>query len=300
MPALLMHMTLAKQVPNLPDAPSLLVRAATRQMDALLLGSVLPDLPYHAHFYTQLARHLAKKEYLLSEWGDLLHTRGTGQLALAFLRHLVRSKLPQTEQDRVLALVAGYLCHYAVDRVVHPVINQVVDRERKGCTEHPTVIHARIERYQSLLYHQDLLGYDIVCSPYPRKLISEMAGAGLLRPRLDRTLWRAIRAACIETHGRAPTPSDVIEWLRSTTTYGYLMASPLGRVERLKEDREVLKERFYDGPGTDIYHPLEQSLAQTATVWKAAEHVIQADRITGEVRDVFLHTVADVDLGTGA
>lgn len=300
MPALLLHMTLAKQVPDLPDAPAPLARAATRQMDALLLGSVLPDLPYHAHFYTQLARHLVRKEYLLSEWGDLLHTRKTGQIALALLRHLVRSKLPQIERDRVLALVAGYLCHYAVDCVVHPVINQVVDIERKGCAEHPTVIHARIERYQSLLYHQDLLGYDIVCSPYPRQLVGEMAGAGLLRPGLDRALWRATRAACIETHGRAPTSSDVREWLRGTTTYGFLMSSPLGRVERLKEDREALKQRFFDGPETDIYHPLQQSLAKTVAVWKSAEHVMAAERITSEVRDVFLQQVADIDLGTGA
>ncbi len=74
MPALLLHMTMAQEAVDRSDVPPLIAEAAARERAALILGSVLPDLPYHANFSRQLVRHLARRVYLLSEWGDVLHT----------------------------------------------------------------------------------------------------------------------------------------------------------------------------------------------------------------------------------
>ena len=65
-----------------------------------------------------------------------------------------------------MALAAGYLSHHAADRVVHPVIQQMVAL-RKGADEPQAVVHSRVERYQNLIYHLDLLGYDFCCTPFP-------------------------------------------------------------------------------------------------------------------------------------
>jgi hypothetical protein len=293
-------MTLAKQAARRLDAPTLLAKPALQHQPALILGSVLPDLPYHARFFRQLFLHLAGREYLLSEWGDLLHHRGTGRLALGILEHLERSQLPHQEQMPVLALAAGYLCHHAVDRVVHPVINLLVEREGKRSDRHPIVLHARMERYQNLFYHQDLLGHDMVCTPFPKELVYEMAGAGLVRPRLEEPLHRAIRATCLSTHGRAPTASQLADWLWGITMYGHLLSSPLARMERLSGDLHSLRSSYYEGPEVDLAAPLGQALETTVQSWHACEAVLRAERITSEVRDVFLHQVADVDLATGA
>lgn len=303
MPDLLVHLTLAKAMLQRPGLPTDLSQAAAAAPDALLLGSVLPDLPYHAHFLRQLARHLAGADYLPSEWGDLLHTRGTGRLALAMLAHLARSHSdPHQERRRAIALLAGYLSHHAVDRVVHPAIQQLVKRERRSLErpEPASRTHSRIERYQNLLYHRDLLGFDIVCSPFPRQILSEMAGAGLVRPALDPPLWRAVRAACLETHGRAPSEPELRDWLWGTTAFGALMSSPLARIERPQGGVERVRERYYQGPQVDLQTPLERAQEATAAAWHAASEVLNAERITAEVRQVFLRKVPDVDLGTGA
>lgn len=300
MPALLLHMTLAKQALERSDAPSLLRQAAARRRDVLLLGSIFPDLPYHGRFAQQLLRHLAGREYRLSEWGDLFHTRGTGRLALGFLRYLVRSHLAPAPRDAVLALVAGYLCHHAVDRVVHPAINQLVDRHLGEQDAPHVVLHERIERYQSLFYHHDLLGYDILCTPFARDLVREVAGSGLVRPMLEPTLWRAVRAACLETHGRAPEPARMSDWLWGTTVYGLLMSSPIARREQVKGEVARVRETLYQGPGVDMVLPLARALEATLSSWRAAAALLEADQVTGEVQRVFLGAVPDVDLGTGS
>ena len=303
MPALLLHMTLAREMTTRADAAGPLAEAAKAAPDALLLGSILPDLPYHARFIGQLVRHLAGREYLLSEWGDVLHTRGTGRLALSFLAHARRSHLSAEARDRVLALAAGYLSHHTVDRVVHPVVNRVVERELGSGASGgapPLRVHERIERHQSLFHHEDLLGHELPGSPYPRRMVGQMAGSGLHRPMLDEPLRRAFRAACLETHGRAPGRPQLSDWLWGTTVYGVLLSSPLGRLERPSGDRAQLRARYYRGPRIDLASPL--ALAQDVTVraWRAGDRLLEADRLDDEARAVFLALVPDVDLGSGA
>jgi hypothetical protein len=299
MPALLLHFTLAQETLALPDVPREIAEACNEERGAFLLGAVLPDLPYHAHFWRQVARHFLRRPYLLTEWGDLMHTRGTGRLAVAILCHLRRSHLQPAEERKVMALAAGYLSHLAVDRAAHPAINALVSRHLTA-SEAPSALHARLERIQSLFYHRDRLGHDIAGSPFPRKAVLEMAGTGLLRPTLETPLWNAFRAASLETHGRAPSPALLREWLAGVTAYGCLMSSPLGRTERLKGDLAALRSTFYQGPSTDLRSPLAQGMELTLEYWHAALEVLRADRVTEEVRQCFLARVPDVDLGTGA
>ena len=303
MPALLLHMTLARKLAEDAEPTTLVAREIARAPGALLLGSILPDLPYHARFPVQVARHLLGRDYLASEWGDVFHTRGTGQIALALIAHTRRANLQGDERARVLALIAGYLSHHTVDRIVHPAINQLVRQEREAdpaAAREPWVrTHERLERWQSLFFHEDRLGQRITGGPYGREIVGAMEGFGLGRPRLAHCLWSALRAANLEVHGRAPTRSDVRDWLRGTTMYSLLISSPAGRMEYPRQDTRILRERCYQGPGVDLVAPLEAAQAATLDAWRAADQALRSDRITTEVRRVFLERVPDVDLGTG-
>lgn len=299
MPALILHMTLARQMLERDDLPPELLAACRRAPGFLLLGSVLPDLPYHAHFGGQLARHLLKREYLHSEWGDVFHGRRTGRFALSLLAHLLRSHPTEEQPQQLLALAAGYLSHHAADRRGHPPIQRLVALHRRAPEPH-IVAHARFERYQDLLYHRDLLGYEISGSPFPARLISEMAGAGLLFARLPGVLWEALRSACLETHGHTPRPAEVRDWLWGTTAYGAVLSSPLGRIERLTGDLDDLRRQWYQGPEVDLVTPLQRAQALTAEYWRAAAQLVRAGRLTAERRETFLRLVPDIDLSTGA
>jgi len=299
MPALLVHLTLAGDTLAHPEAPAALAQAGAAERGALLLGAILPDLPYHARFGRQLVRHLLGRDYLQSEWGDLWHARGTGRLALALLAHAERAHLLGAERQQVLALAAGYLSHHAVDRVVHPLINQLVKRLLLP-GEPPAVLHARLERYQNLLFHRDRLGVDLAGSPHPRRMVGEVAGPALLAPLLEPPLAAALRAACLETHGRAPSPRELRDFLFGIAAYGHLMSSPAGRRERLRGDLDALRRDYYHGPGVDLETPLQHAVQLTVEYWRAAADLLAGERLGTEQREVFLRRVPDVDLATGA
>ncbi len=161
------------------------------------------------------------------------------------------------------------------------------------------MVHSRIERYQSLFFHLDHLGHDIAGSPYPRQIVGEVAGASLLARPLERDLWRAIRGACLEVHGRAPSAGELQDWLWGVAAYGHLMSSAVGRAERLKGDLTALRAKTYQGPSLDLQQPLEAAAELTLQSWACAAELLRADRLDGEARASFLHHVPDVDLSTG-
>ena len=299
MPALLMHLTLAKDTVARARQIQELGPAATAEEPSLLLGAILPDLAYHAHFGGQLVRHLLGRAYLASEWGDLLHHRGSGQLALALLAHLHRAHLDADARAQVLALLGGYLSHLAVDTVLHPLIDALVGQRRRP-GEPPDALHSRIERYQSLLFHRDRLGVDLAGSPHPRRMVAQVAGVRLLGPELPEPLWQAFRVACLDTHGRAPARPEVRRWLWGIAAYGELMSSPLGRRERLHGDLDALRADFYQGETVDLCAPLDQAVELTLDYWRAALEVLAAPKLDAEVRNRFRARVPDVDLATGA
>ena len=298
MPALLLHLTLAEQTLEQAGIPASISQAVRQWPGVYLLGSILPDLPYHAQLGRQLVRHLLKREYLHSPWGDVFHTRGTGTLPLAMLAHLRRSHLDPADAAQVLALAAGYLSHYAVDRLGHPMIQQLVAQHRGH--EPAVVVHARLENYQSQFYHRDLLGHDIPATPFAARLVCRVAGCTLLTPALPAVTWEALRAACLQTHGRAPRPAEVRDWLRGIAGYGRLFSSRLGRMELPAGDPEQLRERWYQGPGVDLVAPLSRARRMTLTCWEAAAQLLSAERLTAEVQAAFLSCAPDIDLGMGA
>jgi len=301
MPALLLHMTVARQVADHAgsnDDP--VARAARAEPGALLLGSIWPDLPYHARFGLQLVRHLLRRRYRPSEWGDVLHSRGTGQLALAMLSYARRVHAAERERQQAIALAAGYLCHCAMDTIVHPEINRIVAREGPGTDLPADAVHAEAERVQSLLYHHEMLGYDITGSAYPIELVGAMTGAGLLRPRLDDALWQICRAAMLQTHGRCPTAAEVGDWLWGVTAYAHLMGSSFGRrSEGLRGDLDQLRTERYRGPTVDLATPLQRAIERTLQHWRAAADLLAEDRLSEEACQLFGRRVPDVDLNMG-
>ena len=299
MPALLMHMTLVNQALERPDVPQLISQAARRHPDALLLGSVLPDLPFHARFSAQLLRHLMGREYVYSRWGHVLHTRRTGRLAVALLAHRHREHPDTDEAERQLALAAGYICHHSVDRAGHPVVQALVGERLEPGQPH-LVLHSRIERYQNILYHKDLLGYEIPGTPFARELVGQAAGAGLVGNRLDEVTWRTMRAALLETHGRCPPRQEAEEWIWGITAYGAVFSSPMGRRERLERPEEEIRRRGYRGDGVDLESCLAAGVDLTLRGWEAAVELIRPGPITRSRRLDFLEAVPDIDLETGS
>src|SRR3989339_2233566 len=111
MPALLLHLTFGRKLLEEASGPENILKVCQKETAAFLLGTILPDLPYHERIGRQVLCHLLKRSYLSSTWGDILHCRQTGFLAFALLAHSKRALLNSESTDRILALVAGFLSH---------------------------------------------------------------------------------------------------------------------------------------------------------------------------------------------
>ncbi|MFH1131626.1 MAG: zinc dependent phospholipase C family protein [Pseudomonadota bacterium] len=297
MPALLLHMTIAKGTSLDKSAPVLVAEAAREAEGAFLLGSVLCDLAYHSRFWRQCVKHVIRRPYLESHWGDLMHKRGTGTLAYALLAESAKRKCGKKIRGELISLAAGYLSHHAVDGTVHPAIVREVEQRQKHSNLASIVLHSEIERYQSLFFHLDLLGYDIMGSSYPRDLVKKMDGSGFFKPRLAGHLWQAFEAAMIETHGCAPSLSEMNDWLRGVFSYGYLVSSPVGRwFEGLKGNIEEVRRNRFLGPKVDMFTPLKQAMDKTLEYWQAAEDLLLADPKEKGGREEFLHRVPNLPL----
>ncbi|MCA9664396.1 MAG: zinc dependent phospholipase C family protein [Myxococcales bacterium] len=307
MPAMLLHMTVAREARAHAEAsdaaPELgeLLASCREHDDAFLFGSVLPDLPYHARFARQVVRHLLKMGYRHSEWGDVFHTRFSGRLGLAMIAHVRRALLSGRDRGRALAMTCGYLCHVALDTAVHPSINRVVARGGGGAPDEPTdVRHGEVERLQSLLYHYLQRGEDITGTPYARTLVGAMAGAGVLRPRLDASLWGTLRSALLQTHARAPSQAELSDWLWGVTVYSQLISSPAGRAtEGLGGNIEAQLAAHLDGPDVDLATPLSHGIERTCEHWRAAAAALEAESWGDDTRAAFLERVPDADLDLG-
>lgn len=300
MPALLLHMTVADRIATEAALPDVLGASIRNEPGAYLLGSILPDLPYHGAFWRQCARHLMKMRYRDCPWGDLLHARGTADFAVGFLGYLHRTVLSPSERHAVIALLGGYLTHYAMDTVVHPVINQLVALRLGREGGEAQALHSDVERWQSLFFHYDLIGEDITGTDYPKKLIGRMAGSGLVQPGLAPSLERPVNAAFAYAHGRMPRKAELRDWLRGVTEYGFLVSSSIGhRIEGFSKGAETMRSERYEIPGYDLRRVILTATDRISEIFGLTESLLETEAYGPESRSIFYRGVPNLDLDSG-
>lgn len=300
MPSLLVHLTLAKKAISHPDAPLSFVCASNQDDRAFFLGSIFPDLPYHQRIFSQIYRHLLKRKYLDSEWGDRFHHQRTGQFALALLLYHLQNPVPREKPNGVLALLAGYLSHYAVDSIAHPAINRQVQLLGQLVPRIPSVIlHNRVELLQNIAFHYEQYGQNIIGTPLCRKMISKVAGTSILSPGLPRSLWKMIHFACQNTFCKVPSIQMIRDWMRGVTVYGHIMANPLVRMSHGRDGLQKIIDKAEWGETVDLQRPLDEAIIETIRVWKIASSLGNSNDQSEEIEKVFLQQIPDVNLATG-
>ena len=138
MPAIMTHDFFGKDV--LPSIDNLL-GASIEERDAFLLGNQGPD----PLFYLVLTRRM-KPFYAL---GSSMHSNYPSAILHAF--HESLETLPLDERDIAKAYLYGFLCHYELDRNMHPLVycvqNAITGAGIDGITEKDgSEVHGEIER----------------------------------------------------------------------------------------------------------------------------------------------------------
>jgi hypothetical protein len=221
--------------------------ATSRELFALgRLGAVAIDLPYFDNFPISVARYLLRMTTATSAWGNLFHERlpvQVGKQLLASVRALRERASTRAAAERLLAFALGYASHIAVDRSMHPMVNRLARARAERLSDHPLRQHTEVEKFQSVLFHEQRNGFDFMGR---RELTDHISVEGSLLHR-DQELGDAYLAALSGALGTAPARALVARWARGYGQYTRLVSSPLGKTMVPEKVKREVRAEVYEG-----------------------------------------------------
>lgn len=117
MPNVMAHSLMAQAVANQLNQ-DIINHAIGKYEDVFLFASSGPDFLFYYNMWPWSDTNEAKR---VGAYGSLMHT----QKINAYLDTMVKIALVQDKQahrDMMIAFIAGYLCHWALDSVAHPFV----------------------------------------------------------------------------------------------------------------------------------------------------------------------------------
>jgi hypothetical protein len=249
MPAEAIH--LSALADSFPAADASLRRAAgfddPERHQLLRLGAVMIDLPYFDHFALGVARYLLRHPVATSSAGDAFHQRRPVELGKILLRRaaeLRAHRATSRDGDRLLSVALGYFSHVAVDGSMHPLVNQLASVRAARLGDRPSRQHNEVEKFHSVLFHEERLGYDFMGDPRLVDHIAVDAGAFLD----DGTIAIALRDAIAGVHDSRLQQRTLARWVRGYGQYVRLLASWFGRRIVPAAVKEAVRGEVYDAP----------------------------------------------------
>lgn len=223
------------------------VRRATsgQHQAAARLGALFVDLPYFDRFAWAVIRYALKRPQAHSVWGDVFHQKTPIALGRLFGEAGVRlAAKTATRQagETLTALALGYISHAALDTSMHPHINRLA-RERAARTGlHPSQEHHEIEKFQSLIFHEQRFGQDLMGT---RTLLAYIDADGQCLG--DRgPIGDAVQESLTSLHGRAPSRVELRRFARGYKTYVALIGnSVVGPRIGPREVREAARPEVF-------------------------------------------------------
>jgi hypothetical protein len=214
------------------------------------LGCLVIDFPYFDKFPLGVARYLLKRPTAQSTWGDLLHkgNPALGALAMLELSRAHHNQGHAEEAQRVLAFLLGFVSHLAVDHALHPLVNRMARERARRLGRDVLHHHTEVEKFHSVLFHEERLGFDFMGRRELREHI-EVDAAAIHR---DADLRAAYTAALGRTCGKDPSGELLRRWARGYSQYVWLVSSPVGKRIVPDATKDEVRGELYRGPFGDF------------------------------------------------
>src|SRR5262249_9753174 len=140
------------------------------------------------------------------------------------------------------ALSLGYFSHLAVDTAIHPLVNRLARNRARRLNDRPERQHTEVEKFKSILFHEERLGFDFMGRPELWAYIAVDAAVLLQSP----PLFHAVLAAVKDTLGRTLTLPFLQRCLRGYGQYAWLISSPVGKTILPAAAKEAVRAESYD------------------------------------------------------
>lgn len=244
MPAEAIHMTALDDTLVALPAKLRARLVATHTLRATRLGAMFVDLPYFDAVASTLVRHVLGLSPRPLPWGDILHQRAPitlgrriGELGVKLLRQGQKEAGEYT-----IALSLGYMCHAAIDTALHPVVNRLAAIRAAEHRDHPLRQHREVEKFHSVLFHEDRHGRDFLGTSALQEFLSlDVAPLWQPGPIAD-TVATAFRE-CLHAQ---PARSAFQRWEQGLRRYLAILCGPLGRHAVSVADKERERPALYD------------------------------------------------------
>jgi hypothetical protein len=255
------------------------------------LGSLVIDFPYFERFPLGVLRYLLHRPTAQSKWGEQLHMGNPVQAAESMLE-----RARATGSPRLLAMALGFVSHLAVDRSLHPLVNRMARERSRRLGGAPAHHHTEVEKFHSVLFHEERLGFDFMGEPALRAHIEVDADA----VHRDADLLTALDAAFAAATGHAPGQDAFARWARGYRQYVWLVSSPVGKRIVPEDVKKRVHGELYRGAWGAFPDAYGGAVARSRDTIDAALAWVEAP--AGEVaraRDAFSQALpaGPIDLG---
>jgi hypothetical protein len=213
----------------------------------LRLGAVMIDLPYFDRFALGVARYLLRRPLATSSMGDAFHRNRPVELGKRLLRRVAELRAHRAsarDGERLLSVALGYFSHVAVDASMHPLVNQLAGVRAARLGDRPARQHNEVEKFHSVLFHEERLGYDFMGDARLVDYISVDAGTLLD----EGVIAIALRDAIAGVHQSWLARRTLARWVRGYGQYVRLLASWFGGRIVPASVKEEVRGELYDAP----------------------------------------------------
>jgi hypothetical protein len=264
MPAEGIHLTALREAMASPALATSVRRRLVRRDDAARLGALVPDLPYFHRYVAEVFRYVAGVPARPSRWGALIHEGG----AVALLDSLL--SIARRERDDDLSAIAlGLASHCAIDRALHPLINALARANPVGRNHDAS--HREVEKFQSICFHEQYRGHDMMGTPTITKYLTIHLTSGL-----DERLSRWLREAWAEALGSSLGERELAGFIRGYRAHARLLGTRLGKRIAPPAAKDEARPRYLHGPWGTFESLLEAAIATSVGVLDAAGAVLDA------------------------
>lgn len=290
MPAEAIHLSALHD--TLAGAPAFAALATARPdlREAARLGAIFVNLPYFESFPRALLNYVLKRPQRPSRWGDIFHQNtpiAVGRALAEAGALLLRQSATRAQGEYVQALAIGYFSHAAVDTSAHPQINLMAAEraQRLGSTSGQQ--HQEIEKFQSILFHEQRFGFDFMGTATLREHIAidlrPLAAAGPVASVVHTVLQRC--------HGEAPGLGPYGNWVSGYHSYVRLLCGPLGKLIAPAKAKQAARAELFD----DVNFPARfaTALAQSRRWVEALSSYLQDGRFDDSAKAALARAIPE-------
>jgi len=249
-PAATLHVTFVDLLADAAVPPPMAAAIRARLRHARL-GAMLYDVPFYRNLALMAVRYGLKRPAEPRPLGTLIHHGGDSLTLFGNLIARLRGE-PRIPEDVRLALIAGAGSHIVLDVAHHDLVRFIARRQmasgERGDESHH---HRRAEKFQSLFFHVDRYGRDIIGTREWLARTRLCENASMLWPRHEPAVSTAWLGALHDTYGAAPTDAEWAAHLRAFVHFGVLTSGYMARRNSRLHGTPENRRTYYSN---DLFH----------------------------------------------